>query len=275
MIFDTHLHFFPDALAPRAMKALSDTTETIACTDGTLASTIERFDEWGVDGGIALHIATNPKQQENVNNFAYESQGGRFLSFGSVHPEAENAISELQRIAGMGLRGIKLHPDYQDFYVEEERIFPIYAECERLHLPIVFHAGWDPLSPDDIHCKPEKLRHVAESFPKLRIIAAHMGAAYAPEEAKKYLSGLDNLWIDTAVMDKFLDSKSFEGMVKSFGADRILFATDCPWSKADDIISIIERANLSAKDKELIYYRNAFKLFGIKDISDEGEIILD
>ncbi len=275
MFFDMHVHFFPDKLAPRAVASLMETARGEAATEGTREDTLRRFKEWGVDGGLALHIATNPKQQENVNNFAKEAQGGRLLSFGSVHPEAETAIAELSRIKDMGLIGIKLHPDYQNFYVEEERVFPIYAECERLGLPIAFHAGWDPISPDDVHCKAEKLRYVAECFPRLRIIAAHMGASHTPEEAKKHLTGLANLWLDTAYMDKFLDTASFEDLVKTFGAEKILFATDCPWSDAPAIVEIIEHSGLSEEEKQRIFYQNAFALLGIREITGAGEIMLD
>lgn len=104
---------------------------------------------------------------------------GRFHSrrpasfcFGSVHPDAEDWPEALQYIKNAGLRGIKMHPDYQDFFIDDKRLFPIYDAIAALELPVTFHAGWDPLSPDCVHASPAAIKRVAKLFPKLKIIAA-------------------------------------------------------------------------------------------------------
>lgn len=261
-IIDTHVHFFPDSLAERAMSQLTETSGFPGETDGTRGDCISKLKAWGIQGAAALHIATTPHQQQSVNNFAAQSQDKFMLCLGSVHPDAPDALEELERIVQLGLKGVKLHPDYQNFMVSETRMFPIYSKIQELGLPLAVHSGYDPVSPDCIHCPPKELRKVADEFPKLKIIAAHMGGAYESEDAVKYLADKKNVYVDTAVMCEFLDSDSFRAMVKKFGADRIFFATDLPWANAPSIMEIIENSGLEDEEKEKIYHKNAERFFG-------------
>lgn len=118
--FDTHVHFFPDKLADKALPKLREISQCETHSDGTRSGTVKNFAEWGCAGGMVLHIATNAHQQTSVNNFAKESQHGNLYCFGSVYPYAENALEEMERIKEMGLYGIKLHPDYQEFFIGDE-----------------------------------------------------------------------------------------------------------------------------------------------------------
>lgn len=261
--FDTHVHFFPDKLADKALPKLREISQCETHSDGTRSGTVKNFAEWGCAGGMVLHIATNAHQQTSVNNFAKESQHGNLYCFGSVYPYAENALEEMVRIKEMGLYGIKLHPDYQEFFIGDEGALPIYAQAEKLGLPIAFHTGRDPLSPNLIHCPADVLGKIADLFPRLTIIAAHMGGMDTPQEAAKHLAGKKNVYFDTAFASRFLDAASFTQLVKLHGADKVLFATDCPWSTLPAEKALLEAADLSPSEKERIAYRNAEELFGV------------
>lgn len=271
MYFDTHIHFFPDAIAPKAMERLQGISSFPAYTNGTRKDTLEKLKGWGCIGGIALHIATNPQQQDAVNHFAAGVQGGNLLCFGSVHPKSSDVAGDVQKITKMGLRGIKLHPDYQDFFVDDTAVYPLYRAAEQAGLPIAFHTGRDPLSPQVVHCTPKSLARVAKDFPALKIIAAHMGGSYMPQEAQTYLAGLPNLWFDTAFISDFLTSPQFETLVNAFGIHRIFYASDCPWATQPQICKIIENTGLSLKDKEKIYWKNAFAFFGLSEVSAKSK----
>ena len=252
--FDTHVHFFPDKLADKALPKLREISQCETHSDGTRSGTVKNFAEWGCAGGMVLHIATNAHQQTSVNNFAKESQHGNLYCFGSVYPYAENALEEMVRIKEMGLYGIKLHPDYQEFFIGDEGALPIYAQAEKLGLP---------LSPNLIHCPADVLGKIADLFPRLTIIAAHMGGMDTPQEAAKHLAGKKNVYFDTAFASHFLDAASFTQLVKLHGADKVLFATDCPWSTLPAEKALLEAADLSPSEKERIAYRNAEELFGV------------
>ena len=134
-------------------------------TDGTAAGLLAHMDSRGVEKAVVLGIATNPRQQKNVNDFAASICSDRLIAFGSVHPDAPDALEELHRIHALGLRGVKFHPEYQDFFVDEKRMLPIYELCDRLGLVVLFHAGVDIGYPNPVHCPPKRLAQVLSAFP--------------------------------------------------------------------------------------------------------------
>ena len=160
MLIDSHIHVFPDALAPKVIPKLAAISGYDNQTDGTLASTLEKMREWGVDKGVFFSIATKPSQQKSINDFCASIASDTVIPFGSVHPDAPDWEPELERIAALGLRGIKLHPDYQDFDMDEPRVLPIFQKARDLGLCVAVHAGFDPLSPEHIHCRPRACRQV-------------------------------------------------------------------------------------------------------------------
>ena len=263
MIIDFHTHAFPDAVAPRAMDKLSFVSGgLIPYTDGTAEGLLSRMREDGVDLSVVLSIATNPHQQRAVNDFAAalnEREG--LVAFGSVHPDAPDAMEELERIADMGLRGVKLHPDYQGFSVDEDRMIPLYKNISSLGLITVFHAGVDYGFSPPYGATPEKmaraLRHIDSP-----VVAAHLGGVGCYTDVLRYLCG-ENLYFDTAFTFSMLPKYYAEKIIEAHGTDNILFGTDCPWHTAALERRLIETLSLSDEDKEKIYSGNAKRLLGI------------
>ena len=136
MLIDFHTHAFPQKIAQRAINTLSHASGGLQPqTDGTLASLKEQMRLDGVDISVVQSIATNPTQQSNVNSFAIEiNQDDAIIAFGSVHPDAPDALDELERIKDAGIKGVKFHPDYQHFYVDDEKMISIYKKISSLGL---------------------------------------------------------------------------------------------------------------------------------------------
>ncbi len=264
MLFDMHVHIFPDKLAPKALHNLSQICKSPYYADGTAAGTERQLKEWGVTGAAVMHIATKPSQQKTVNDWAASVQGEFYHCFGTIHPDAPDALEEVERIRKLGLYGIKLHPDYQGFCIDEQRMFPIYDAAAALGLPILFHTGWDPLSPDKVHAPSEAVARMVKQFPKLTVIGAHMGGMNRYDEVEEFLAGTD-LYIDTAMSSHYCSPEQFARLIKKHGADRVLFGSDCPWSRSCDELRFLEEAPLTDGEREKIYYRNAMRLLGLKD----------
>lgn len=260
MIFDFHTHIFPDAIAKKAIPKLASICGCPNMTDGTLADTKSKMIEWGVDQIAVMNIATTPTQHTSVNNWAASIQQNGILCFGSVHPLAEKSIQELQRIHELGLKGVKLHPDYQEFMVDDPNLFPLYEEAAALHLPVLFHTGRDPLSPTLVHASSERMAKVAELFPSLSIVAAHMGGMSTPEEAEAFLLGKKNVWLDTAFISHFLTPQQASSMMRRHGLEQILFASDCPWSSSRQEMEFLEKCGFSSQEMDMILGQNACKL---------------
>ncbi len=263
MLIDMHVHMFSDRIAERALNNLARVCKTQYYTDGTVDGTSKKLHEWGVDICAALNIATKPKQQATINNWAASIQSPSILSFGSVHPDAPDAIAELERIKSLGLYGVKLHPDYQDFLVDDKKMYPIYDVISELGLPVTFHTGRDPVSPNLVHASPRAIATIADQFPHMKIIAAHLGGMMMFSEAEEILAG-KNIYFDTAMCSMLCPIEQFERIVNKHGAERILFASDCPWSRSCDGTEYIERTRVSSQNKDLIYYKNAVNLLRLE-----------
>lgn len=261
MKIDFHTHAFTESIAKRAIEKLEGLAQQKALTDGTVASLLQRFDEWGVDKGVVLTIATKPSQQTTINNWAASIKSDRLIPFGSVHFLADDWEAELERIKELGLKGVKLHPDYQGFEIDDERLTPIYKKCASLGLVVLFHAGYDCVSPDYIHAIPEASLRVHRRVPEMTMVLAHLGGNYLPDDVLKYLAGEEGeLYFDTSFVADVYDDSVVEKIILKHGTDRILFATDCPWCSGKAEIDMINRLSLTEDDREKIFHKNAERL---------------
>ena len=166
MIIDFHTHAFPDSLAPRAIPALAESSSLTPNHDGTICGLTKALDESGVEKAVVLSIATKPHQENSVNTFAISLlENPRIIPFGSVFPGSDTWREQLARLRDAGIKGIKLHPEYQGFFIDSDDAMPIYEECGKLGLIVTFHAGADAAFPPPVHASPERLNFVCSSFP--------------------------------------------------------------------------------------------------------------
>lgn len=266
MKIDFHTHCFPDALAPRAMASLYENFKRFsyigAHTDGTANGAKQLLQNAGIDRAVVCNIATNTKQESNVNQFAIDLAGRDpfFAPLGSLHPDSEQQTTELDRLAAAGIKGIKIHPDYIHIPLSDkryDRIFSLLAEREMF---CVLHTGRDPVSPDYVHATPEMLAEVIKKHPRLRLIAAHMGGYEQSEGVIKHLLG-KNIYFDTSLCSlRERERENLYQILREHPEDRLLFATDTPWSNPTEEIEFIESAGLSANRLEKIYSQNALSL---------------
>ena len=264
MIIDFHTHIFPERIAEKALPMLSRASGGVnPCGNATADGMLEIMDSAGVDKAVILNIATNPHQQKSVNDFAISFVGNeRIIPFGSVHPDSEDALEELERLKENGIKGVKLHPDYQKFFVDEDRMLPIYEKIAELGLICVFHSGIDIGYPEPVHCTPERLKRVLKSFGSSPVVAAHLGGYLMFEEVLKHFTGT-GVYIDTSFSYGTVPPDFAKEIISSIGADRVLFGTDMPWSSPENELRFIDSLGLDADSKEKILSDNAKRLLGI------------
>lgn len=264
--FDFHTHAFTDSLAERALSGLSDTSGKTPATDGTVKGLREIMNRNNIKEFMLLPVATKPSQQTTINNWAAEVMGNGLYACGTVHPDAENAFEEIERIKSLGLYGVKFHSEYQHFCPDEERMFPIYRKIAETGLIAVFHGGYDPFGEAEIRCTPERMARAVEKVPELKFVVAHLGGINVWDDVEKYLAGkYDNLWLDVSVIASFgIDENQLTRIIRTHGTDKILFGSDCPWDFPENEINMLNRLQLSEDDKEKIFFRNAHRLLGIK-----------
>lgn len=259
--FDFHTHAFSDFIVQRAMSGLSETSGIEPATDGTVSGLMQYLKKSGIEKAMLLPIATKPTQQTTINNWAASIMNEHLYCCGSVHPDAEDAVEEVERIKSLGLCGLKFHSEYQHFRPDDSKAFPVYQKAQELGLFVVFHGGWDPFGSDDPLASPGTFAGIAEKFPGLTIVAAHMGGIKCFDEVEDRLAGrYENLFFDTGVVSDYISDEQFFRIVRKQGAERILFGSDCPWDHPEKEIALINRVPLTESERELIFYKNAENL---------------
>lgn len=263
MLIDFHTHAFPEKIAQKAIEKLSCASGGLTpYTNGTFFDLKRLFSQSGVDKAVVLNIATNATQQKNVNDFAASiNDGQNIFAFGSVFPDAPDALGELERIKALGLKGVKLHPDYQQFSVDDEKMKPIYKKIGELGLITVFHAGQDYGFPPPYGATPEKLEKALKWFSS-PVIAAHFGGIGYSKEVFERLCGKD-IYFDTSFGYASLPKYYAQKIIDTHGADKILFGTDSPWHTAEMELKLLNTLEISHADWEKITHKNAEKLLGI------------
>ena len=264
MIIDFHVHAFPDALAAKALPLLSKCSGGVKPNyDATISGLESYLAKNNVDYAVVLNIATNPHQEKKVNDFAISLlEKKNIIPFGSVHPDSPNALSELERLAIAGIRGIKLHPDYQHFFLDDEKMFPIYKKIAELGFITVFHAGVDIGYPKPVHCTPERLLRVLDLFDDAPVVAAHFGGWLLWDSVLEDLCGT-KVYLDTAFSSGKMPPDYAKELIKAHGADKVLLGSDMPWSDTLDEVRFVQSLDLSAEDEEKILSNNAKRLLNI------------
>ena len=243
---------------------MADTSGVTPTGDGTRASVLREVADAEADLAVVLNVATKPGQETTVNNTAKTFSEGKTLYFGSVHPACEQPAFEVHRIAALGLKGIKIHPDYQHTELWDEAYFPILEAAEKLGLVVVTHAGWDPLSPDHVHATPDMALSVLCAFPRLKLVLAHFGGMHRYDEVEEKLAGkFENLYLDTAFSVGMISREQARRIVQKHGAERVLFGSDFPWHTTREEAEFVRSLALSEEETELILWKNAARLLGL------------
>ncbi len=262
MIIDIHTHCFPDTLAPRAIAILKEKSGIPVYTDGTVNNLKISMKTAGIDICVLQPIATKPEQTTNINRWAIDVQDDGIVSFGTIHPEFAGWKEEIKYLAASGIKGIKLHPEYQDFYVDDPKLYPIYEALFTEGLFVLFHAGVDLGYTGPYHCTPSRLANVLDSFPGAKIIAAHMGGYRYWEDVEKYLVGRE-ICLDTSFTYNDLGPEAMVSIIKNHGTGKILFGTDSPWTDQSREVANIRSLDLSSEDLALILGGNATGLLAL------------
>ncbi len=269
MIIDTHSHIFPDKIATKTLEILSGNAkrvwkrDSIPQTNGKIDGIKKSMTEHGIDASVVLPIATNTHQSHTINTFAAQINGvDNIYSLGSLHPMQENWEATLYEVKELGLSGIKLHPEYQQFYVNSSDSIRILKKCEELDLIVYLHTGEDVGIELPVHSTPPMLKELLNYVSGKKIVLAHMGSWQHWDEVEEFLVGTP-FYFDTAYCLSEMSTEQIMRIITKHGSKKILFGTDSPWENPSDTISMINALPLSKAEKDDIFYKNAQELFNI------------
>jgi len=263
MIIDVHTHIYPDHVVARTVDAVKARAGVQAYTDGTVDGLLRSMHEAGIDISVASNIATKPEQVDSIHQWLLAIGHPGIFLLATVHPDLPIAPDLVGSLKAQGFKGFKVHPDYQDFFVDERRIFPFYESAEAEGMPILFHVGVDPGLPHTVHATPQRLARVHREFPQLRIIAAHMGGQDMYEEAEEYLLGRD-IYMDTSFVLRKMPMPLLERFFTRHSVERFLFGTDSPWmDQQEELQFFFSLPFFTADAKEKITGTNTARLLGL------------
>lgn len=267
MIVDFHTHIFPEKIAAKTIAQLENRAHIKACGDGLEEGLVNSMKAAGVDVSVVLPVVTKPEQFAAINKFAahlnekYSDRQTRLWSFGGIHPDSPDYKKELRTVKELGLLGIKLHPDYQDTHFDDIRYMRILDYASEIGLVSIVHAGVDVGFPDNVRCTPKQIRRVLDEVAPKNLVLAHYGGFDMWEDVDELLAGRD-VYLDTAFIDGYLDKEMFLRILRKHGADRILFATDHPWSGQKETLDYLRELPIPQEDLNKILGQNAEKLIG-------------
>ncbi len=265
-IIDIHDHIFPDKIAEKAVAAIGRYYGIKMRHTGTVETLLKAGRRIGTTNYVVHSSATTVEQVQAINDYICGVQAAHpeFVGFATLHPGLKDIGSEVDRIISMGLRGIKLHPEFQNLTLDEEYMMPLFEAVEG-RLPVLIHIG----DRNRDSSSPKRLAHILDSFPELVVIAAHLGGYSVWEQSSEYIIGR-NLYIDTSSSLPFMEPCKAVGIMRRHGMNKVLFGTDYPmWDHAEELERFM-RLDLTEDERRAVLHDNAYRLLfgGIKKASD-------
>lgn len=271
-IFANHAHVFPkdsrDNATVEDLKRLMDECkiEKAVC----FATFKEQNTRVGADPNTNRWLVNEIKNEPNL------------VGFGTIDFESGHLTEQVDEIADLGLKGIKVHPAAQEVRVNGKELFEVYEAASRNNLFISFHTGlhWHRLSDYYMLLWDE----VAYHFPRLRFSMEHMGGYSFFKEALAVMNNnergeFDRVFagwtsIDMAE-DEFgnchagawsLTDEQLCDIIFQTGENRSIFGLDFPYNNAEYTKKAIERIkNLPISDtaKRGVLGENLRRVLGV------------
>lgn len=273
MIIDFHTHIFPDKIAARTISHLEHVGHVAAYTDGTLEDLRRSMKESGVTHSVILPIVTKPEQFQHINDFARaithedpDEEGLSIISFGGIHPDSASYKKELHFLKRNGFKGIKLHPYYQSTYIDDIQYERIIDYACQLGLIVSIHCGRDLGYPQEVFAAPEQIHRMIRdvfygTIPD-HLILAHLGGHDMERQAEELLTG-GRYYMDLAYILRLIPPEQVLRMCRNHGIEKILFATDSPWSSQQADLEYIRKIGFTQEELDAILYKNGARLLGL------------
>ena len=262
MIIDTHAHIFPDAIAEKASRSISRFYGIPMAADGRLDTLLRLEKAAGVERVVICSAATTAGQTAHINDYTAQVVGehpGLLYGLGAMHQDTLDKGAEVARIKGMGLRGVKIHPDIQGVAMNDRRFDELYEALSQLDMPLLCHTGDSRYH----NSNPPEFLDVLGRFPRLRVIGAHLGCWSNWTEGVDLIKGNEQVWVDCSSSLYALSAEQARFIIRSYGAERVLFGSDYPMWEAGEELKRLDGLGLRDDEIEKIHGLNAQRLLGI------------
>jgi predicted TIM-barrel fold metal-dependent hydrolase len=261
-IIDAHCHVYPDKIAAKAVEGIGKFYDLSMYYDGRYSTLVDFGSKIGVKHYVIFSVATTPHQVHSINTFIAETvrcSDGLMTGLGALHPDSETIEDDIEEIISLGLKGVKMHPDFQKFCIDDKKCYKIYEMCQKNNLPVLLHTGDSRYD----FSNPQRMKKILDDFPELTVIGAHFGGWSCWKEAVETLSSYKNFYVDCSSSFDWLTPEESREITRAYGADHVLFATDFPMWNHETEYERFMQMNLTDEENRQILYENALRLFGI------------
>jgi len=261
LAIDIHTHAFPDQVASKAIPTLEREGGIKAYLDGTIAALLDSMARSGVERSVLCSIATRPEQFSPILDWSKAIRSERIEPFPSLHPDDPDLLPHLETIHAEGFKGVKMHSYYQDYFFDDERLFPLYERMSELGIILVIHAGYDIAFPRIRKADPRRIVEVCRQFPDLRLIATHLGGWDEWDDVRHLLAGKP-IYMEISFAFDSLDRERIREILLAHPAEYLLFGTDSPWTDQAATLKMLAELGLPDALFERIVSGNARRLLG-------------
>ena len=248
-IINAHCHIYPEKIASKAVLGIRDFYDLDMSLNGTVDDLIKDGDKIGVTHYLVHSVATTPKQVRSINEFI-------FTGFGTLHPQSSDIKGDFEYLLELGLKGVKLHPDFQRFPLDGDEAFKIGEIVSKKDFPVLIHCGDFRYN----YSNPEQLKAFLDKFPNLTVIGAHFAGWSVWQRAAQELAGTPNLYVDLSSSLYALPSDVVADLINAYGEDKVLWGTDYPMWDSVSEMEYFNKLNLNENVRKKILYENAHKL---------------
>jgi uncharacterized protein len=197
------------------------------------------------DPESATGLTYRPERTNDATAEFVAADPVRRIGFLSVNPTRAGALAEADRCRDLGLVGVKLGPNYQNFDPLTDQALEFYAYCERHRLPIMLHTGASPIQQAPLrYTHPLVVDEIALRFPELRIVMAHMGHPFA-EETVVTIRKHPHVYADVSsiYLRPWVCYRSLIAAVEWGTAHKLLLGSDFPIANTAEAITGLNKVN--------------------------------
>ncbi|HEY9292400.1 MAG TPA: amidohydrolase family protein [Microlunatus sp.] len=206
----------------------------------------------------------------NDTALAVAERDERAFALCSVHPgDGDQALAEIDRVAGSGASGLKLHPSTQRFDVASDELLAVTKRAGERGLPILFDtvATADP-------GQPEKFINLSMTCPETDLVLAH---TFGPKFVQavlfavlaRYPNVRRNVYLElSATVCMFADSPftdQLRWLCRQHGTDRVLWGSDYPVFSPAESLQALSTFGFSDDELDQITCRTAEAVYRLGD----------
>lgn len=264
-VMDAHTHVFPDKLAASAIPKLEAGAKWFECRatfDGTVTGLLASMDRADIRRAIACSVATKPDQVPKITDWSASIASDRIIPFASIHPDFPEPEAEVERIARLGLKGLKFHPYYMECPADDPRAVRIMRAAARANLAVLFHSGYDLAFDKDDLASPQRMRRVHEAVPELRMAVAHLGAWERWPEVRRHMVGLP-IYMETSFTLGRCPPDLVMEILSKHPPEYLMFGTDAPWRDQTEEVEKLLALPIPEGLKRRILWENAHRFAGL------------